>query len=487
MKRVPTIIFIILAVLSGTAVSYADTVDAGYKPQDQHTLSEVKGLVNTELKEIFDFIDDEFFRDEIKKINLATKETTTYKLNQGNQWERALLLYGEPYGDVTDGYHRYLGYTRDFDEVSNVFHPMDTWGVSYLQDLNWVQEPWGKMQIQKQFGIKPNAFSVASYNDKNLYLKSIVAGLKKYEADIYREGAEINDEWNKYVHIMQPPTYYSWGVGKMVNTGSSKKWGDAGAPLYYKTVPLAPFYMLNQKPDAFIKELKTEATEVEAGKKYNGTVTYALSGSYDKALTVKLGLTHNGSSVSDSDGPINGLQIDLQPGGEQTFNFTYTGQDGTDSTLEAKIWPISPTTEDTDWSNNSKKVVVPLKQDVDLEADLLTWSPEIDSGNSFTYTAYIGNSSDQTVTSTVVWRVNGSVKKNEPISIPASGTYSSYTLAIPSGTSTGTKYNLEVEINPSRNQPPKETTLSNNKDTQTVTAYNNVKQSNDMGGSVIID
>lgn len=234
-------------------------------------------------------------------------------------------------------------------------------------------------------------------------------------------------------------------------------------------------------PDAYVKEIKTTATETEAGKTYNATVTYGLKGPYEGIAPCKIGLTHNGYSVYN----IDGQKLNLNHWQEKTFEFTFTGQKGKDSVLEAKIWPDAG---DKNWDNNSKKLVVPQKAELDLEVflDTTDW---IESGTSELLDAWLYNKSDVPVTTKGVWRINGKVVKTiNNVTIPANkGIKTTYDFSIPAGTQTGKKYSIEVEVNPDRNQPSVEKTWSNNVGKSTIEAYLDQKDDAELGGTVIID
>jgi hypothetical protein len=235
-------------------------------------------------------------------------------------------------------------------------------------------------------------------------------------------------------------------------------------------------------PDAYVKEIKTTATETEAGKTYNATVTYGLKGPYEGIAPCKIGLTHNGYSVYN----IDGQKLNLNHWQEKTFEFTFTGQKGKDSVLEAKIWPDAG---DKDWSNNNKQLIVPQKAEYDLEA-YLEFVSEVESGTTEKLVGWLYNKSDVPVVSKGVWRVNGKIVKTiNNVTIPANkGIKTTYDFSIPAGTKTGKTYQVEIEVNPDRNQPAQEKTWSNNKDSGTIEAYlNNIKSDGRLKGDTIID
>jgi hypothetical protein len=219
-------------------------------------------------------------------------------------------------------------------------------------------------------------------------------------------------------------------------------------------------------PDAYVKAIIADDKETEAGKTYKAKVTYGLKAQYKGNTPCKLGLTHNTYGIA----PIDGQKLELSPGEEKTFEFTFTGQEGKNSVLEAKIWPE---TGDKDWSNNSKELIVPCKQgEADLSAKIMYDRNIVDSGSSVNIYGVAKNHSDHEITTKVVFRVNGGLKKAATITIPAQKFIkTTYKLSVPAKTPTGQKYYAEFEVNPDRNQPSNEKSWENNIDSDTLESY----------------
>ncbi|MBO8160675.1 MAG: hypothetical protein H0Z24_03480 [Thermosipho sp. (in: Bacteria)] len=397
-----------------------------------------------------------------------------YKLNHVNEaiWKNyGFLVYGEPFGEVKGNEYRYLGFSPLGDKVPNPQFPDDDPASTLINNWDWIKYPW-----DSDLGSRHEL-----NNDPDL-LPKIREALKQKYGQLFDE--TDTKQWQKYALVIQPWTKYTPGLGRMWHLWDSN--GDGKKETWYITFVIPADVPRPQLPDLYVKEIIPAVEKVEPGKEYNAAVTYGLDDNYDKPLTAKLGLTHNGSSISGIDGKL----VDFQPGEEKTFNFTFTGQSG-GSNLQAKIWPVAPTAEDKDWTNNSKSLALPSKEAkeaneaIDLSADLIAPATTIDSGNGYQYTALIGNSSDKQLSSTVVWRVNGQVQKTETVNITAKGTYSQFTLYVPASAATGTKYNLEVEVNPDRKQPPGEPVWSNNIDRVTVEAYKDVSEDSNLSDVII--
>lgn len=107
-------------------------------------------------------------------------------------------------------------------------------------------------------------------------------------------------------------------------------------------------------PDLYVDSIDPGTSQTEPGKTYRGTVVFVLKENYDKPVKAKLELTHNGNPVPE----VNGKIVTFNPGETKEYTFSFTGIDGTDSVIVARIVPIEPDT-DVDMSNNEKKVIIP--------------------------------------------------------------------------------------------------------------------------------
>lgn len=109
-------------------------------------------------------------------------------------------------------------------------------------------------------------------------------------------------------------------------------------------------------PDLYVRSLDPGTDGVEPGKRYDGRATFGLKPDFPAPVKAKLELTHNGFGVPG----VNSEIVTFNPGEEKSFDFTFTGGN-TDSILVAKIRPVE-VNADVDWSNNTRKVQVPLKK-----------------------------------------------------------------------------------------------------------------------------
>ncbi|MCG8538873.1 MAG: hypothetical protein MJA82_02900 [Clostridia bacterium] len=460
MKKIFLLLVIISSFLMPPFFVVAESIDRF------DTIEEALSAANSEIKEEYSTINYDYFL--IKNLNNKAIEENMY-------FDRTLFVYGEKNGfNASSGHYRYLGETMAGEPFSNIFHPLDVWGGGTLEDYRWIQFPWENFKVAT-----PNVF-----NGNPEYLDSMKKGLELYNPDLYNPGD--NTDWSKYVQILQPPTHYTWGMGRMWNTG--KKTNPDTSRIYYKTVPMAPFYLVEElepiieTPDLYVKSIEPSTTVTEPGKTYNATVTYGLK-DYTETVKAKLGLTHNGYSVSG----IDGQEIKFQPWEEKTLEFTFTGQKDKSSIIEAKIWPVS-LTDDKNWNNNSKKVIMPLKEKIDLSVKM-AYAPEfIDYGEKNSLEADIRSNSKNNIETKVIWRVNGKIVKKYTVTIRPNKTLSNgidYTP--PSSAKDGDTYTISVEVNPDHNQPANESTWSNNKSQTKVEVFKDEREDSGLGPSIIIE
>lgn len=198
-----------------------------------------------------------------------------------------LFIYGQPFGEqkeVKGGLrHRYLGYTMMDEEFPNMFFPDDKELPTKYDERNWIEEPWKSDLIESASKQKLKSLCYKDRRfDKNeieklgkpsdYYRKSIIYGMgicyglcidpsvletrdiseiiknieetSKYPTYTKLKGNFLNIPWENYVHIIQPPTDFSWGIGRV--------WRQEGSYCNYLTIPLAPFIFCDNAPTASI-------------------------------------------------------------------------------------------------------------------------------------------------------------------------------------------------------------------------------------------
>lgn len=198
-------------------------------------------------------------------------------------------------------------------------------------------------------------------------------------------------------------------------------------------------------PDVFVKSITASTKTTKAGEKYTGHVAFGLDGYYDRPVKAEIELTHNNS-------PIQGIHkemLTLNPGEIKSFNFNFTGQNGT-SILEAKIRPKEPTEQDANWSNNKSKLTI--TQDItDIAVVNLSQTVPIRVGTKPIANVMFKNLGTKTETFVAKYYADNVVVKTEEISIPKGGNvYRAFNWDAPSQAK---NVELKVEADPNHLLP----------------------------------
>lgn len=251
-----------LQVLSGPILS-ADTGRAGVSEDFPRTPSEAREYINKDMKELYG------------KSNFYPKETSKGKLRDDLLQKRIdsreytfEMVYGSSHGERLvhkNNMYPYSGYTRDGDSVSAEGVPWYAgWSGTKIQNFDMVKEPWKNSKVISVYDVSNNNFN--KYSDPgNKYLASsngtfeqaILAGLnleyggKTYSEFMYNNmNAGYKDRvvydfnatpskggsWVDYVQVIQPPTFLSWGSGRIYIDHPNGR-------LTYLGIPIAPFVL----------------------------------------------------------------------------------------------------------------------------------------------------------------------------------------------------------------------------------------------------
>ncbi|NLI58820.1 MAG: hypothetical protein GX387_09950, partial [Clostridium sp.] len=147
--------------------------------------------------------------------------------------------------------YRCLGYTYSGDLFANPVFPPDYPSSQNVKTLNgrWVKEPWDYKHPYIQQWIKQRIFVpdrlLRSTGRRDFFAANIVDGP---EPQYFSDGGSVED----YVHIIQPPTMHSWGLG------IGFYFHNNGQSLRYKTFLLMPFEMLK-------KDISVQAESIPIG------------------------------------------------------------------------------------------------------------------------------------------------------------------------------------------------------------------------------
>lgn len=289
------------------------------------TVEEAIQRINRDMKEYYGL--DNYFPESIPKDGQTLKlrkDLIEKRLNpppvqtkrEARKNNTFQMVYGSNHGDelVHKGrlVVRYSGFSVNGQSVSSDDFPWDAgWSGTQIQDYNLIPEPWNKTRVTEKYGIRPNRFD--KYKDPaNKYLSDgtfeqlIIQGLNTEYAgipysefmydnqdsdyakvDVYKEGAKPSKggNWIDYVHVLQPPTMFSWGFGTVYMDNSN-------IGVTYLDIPIAPYALLESDLSASFEKLPHEAAkgeQVQVAVRVNSTFADPVTTNYSWTLTQKNG------------------------------------------------------------------------------------------------------------------------------------------------------------------------------------------------------
>ncbi|RCX18261.1 hypothetical protein DFR58_10519 [Anaerobacterium chartisolvens] len=277
------------------------------------------------------------------------KELSQYNIEFNNE-DRYFNVF--VFGSKPSDAH-YLGQDMEGNLFSNVYHPVDIWNNNKaVEEYSWVYQPWlvytssnsqQAICTQSDFDLLriQNIINRQTDAARKQELEEYYEDLGKLVQDYFPlsfegmnakfDGSYKTTNWLEYIHIMQPPTYYTWGMGRMWNSGGQ----------YYKTILIPPFKFLDQ-PDysATILRTGTEDGADENGE-YEAVVEFRVnncpqSGEVRPPVTIEL----EGGHITQ--GAVPGYCIltpEIVEGWVQHRNGTFTVSDKT------------PVMDGIDWMN----------------------------------------------------------------------------------------------------------------------------------------
>lgn len=251
-----------LQLLSGQIFS-AGTGKSGVPADFPRTPAEAREYINKDMKELYN------------KSNYYPSETSRGKLREDLLQKRIdsreytfEMVYGSSHGDPLvhkNNMRPYSGYTRDGDSVSAEGVPWYAgWSGIKIQNFDMIKEPWNDSRVKRTYDVSNNKFN--RYSDpSNKYLmnsggtfeQAIITGLnmeyggKTYSEFIYNNmNAGYKDRvvydfnttpssggsWVNYVQVIQPPTFLSWGSGRIYID-------HPDGSITYLGIPIAPFVL----------------------------------------------------------------------------------------------------------------------------------------------------------------------------------------------------------------------------------------------------
>lgn len=307
-----------------------------------------------------------------------------FSLNEDLYTNRCLIVYGTPQvipdNEFKNGRYRFFGQTMMGEAYVNELFPMDAWSGGFLNDRAWIPSPWDNNVTYRGGKIKSNDITNAINTDPTLRSKinkAIHIGLSifygnKYNAfssnpldKIYDESRGASTDWAQYVHILQPPTDFTWGIGVMFHELNGKYW--------YKTVPIAPFQAIGQIIDS------NPVTGSEPGSNKNSTSTSGgninLTAKFTKYVTgIPVGEKYTYQATFSNSGResvqtdivwrVNGKQVrtksvTILAQGNVRDELTYTASKEGTMTIEVEVNPNrSKPGNETRWDDNKDRISV---------------------------------------------------------------------------------------------------------------------------------
>ena len=225
-------------------------------------------------------------------------------INEANWAKNSLFSYGTPkeaspgnndFDPVTKHY-RYHGYTMNGEKYTNTFFRNDTTEIVNVNSAIWILKPWKDTTVQNfvtNVMHEPKLKENNPFNNDPALLESINQGfenLKPYNPYIQFE--RTGKQWQEYVHVLQPPTKYTFGMGRLFRL--------VGGQMRYLTIPLPPLIQIEKNLVAVSIETGIPEGETPTvGQRYTGTVTFRNDS--EEALTAPVGVWHNGYALNLTD------------------------------------------------------------------------------------------------------------------------------------------------------------------------------------------
>jgi len=205
------------------------------------------------------------------------------RLNPLNFTEYEVLAYGDRFGTFSFGENRYLGYTAMEEAYTNVFFRPDFAGGVQIDQADWLKEPH-KNELVKGFlsQMREPELKKNDFNYQPIYRDNILSGfevLNQAYPDYYgfNYATAKDRDWENYVQILQPPSKYCWGTGRMFRQLPDKS-------IRYMDVPLISF---SDAALDFSVSLEKDSYQAKPGEVIKTTATFELK-EYYKPREAKL-------------------------------------------------------------------------------------------------------------------------------------------------------------------------------------------------------
>jgi hypothetical protein len=298
MKKLIALVLTLMLLTLLALPAWADTIDPGPAPTDP-----VGGMTNANqwITNDLDWSGNYYGTENAngQPFNHQTWET-------GIQTRSGLghpIIFGDPSPPDSTGVSRYLGETKYGENFTNIAHPIDAMDVQYLDQLNWVPDPWNNWEqidakVAGDYGISEKTWvdgkHYVGHSQHDMRLEAyngLVDTDPQYIADESPDNLTV--PWENYVHVWDPPSYWTWGMGIMYDIGSDMSLTlDQATTVYYKTVPLPPWFMSQGL-------MVTPATAtINVGSTQQYTATYTGPSGQTQDVTTSSTWTNNNVSVA---------------------------------------------------------------------------------------------------------------------------------------------------------------------------------------------
>lgn len=295
---------------------------AGFANAEPANITEALATANDELRA--KFFGENYF---------LTQNIQGKPINEANWAKNKLFTYGTPQEasprsndfDPGTNQYRYHGYTRNGEKYTNTFFRNDTTETVDVNSANWIPKPWNNPAVQNFVtdGMHEPALNRNNpFNNDPALLKSIVLGLENVtQYNPYIKFQRDNTQWQSFVHILQPPSGQTFGMGRLFR--------QVGGQMRYLTIPLTPLSFDRNLVAVSIETGIPAGQMATIGQRYTGTITFRNES--NEALTAPVGVWHNGYPLKLKD--VSGIEF-ASPGAitfgqkgtpeaTKTFTFEY--------------------------------------------------------------------------------------------------------------------------------------------------------------------
>jgi hypothetical protein len=224
-------------------------------------------------------------------------------------------------------------------------------GKGPLDQRNWITKPWRDDVVRQEYLSYIRSWKFDDYPDPEIIQRlrdGLTWAAKCNGYDPPDPSSDLYQNPQKYVHIYLPPAPDVWGMGVMFHQ-------KPDGSIWYVSVPLGP--SLAQKPDLVAVSIDPGVREADPGVAYSGKVTFK-SNSRVKVTGVPVEVCQDGLAIFTT-------EADFGPDEAKTFTFNWTAPDSGAVELRGLVnggFYGSHKVEEVDYSNNEKKVLVPVKE-----------------------------------------------------------------------------------------------------------------------------